>query len=237
MFLDNLKKLMDERGLNNSSLSKQSGIPYTTIDGLFKRGSENIKLSTLKQLANYFNVDLDTLVLGKKTSSQKKHIDNEFADKFFSLDERGRKTIECLINFEYSQSQKRKTMSEYTVEAAREIKLFDLAASAGTGNYLTDSDYTFIGVGNDVPKSADFAIRVSGDSMEPKYHDKQIVYVKSQPDIENGQVGIFFLNGESYIKRFEKRSDGIYLVSFNSNYEPIEIKEWDEFKYFGCVLN
>ena len=70
MFLENLELLMSERGLNKNSLSLQSGIPYTTIDGFFKRSYENTKLSTLRQLATFFDVDLDFLVYGKSTAHE-----------------------------------------------------------------------------------------------------------------------------------------------------------------------
>lgn len=61
-FTDKLDKLMQERNINKSVLSKESGIPYTTIDGFYKKGADNIKLSTLKGLASYFQCSLDYLV-------------------------------------------------------------------------------------------------------------------------------------------------------------------------------
>lgn len=64
MFLITLERLMSERGLNKNTLSKQSGIPYTTIDGFYKKGYDNIKLSTLRQLADFFDVSLDYLITG-----------------------------------------------------------------------------------------------------------------------------------------------------------------------------
>jgi len=54
--------LMKEKNINRATLSKQSGIPYTTLDGLFKKGADNVKLSTLKKLATYFECTLDYLV-------------------------------------------------------------------------------------------------------------------------------------------------------------------------------
>ncbi|WP_313413217.1 helix-turn-helix transcriptional regulator [Sedimentibacter sp.] len=62
-FLNKLEKLMSDKGIENlSRLSRETGIPYTTIDGFYKKGTENIKLSTLKKLANYFDCSLDFLV-------------------------------------------------------------------------------------------------------------------------------------------------------------------------------
>ena len=60
-FLTKLDKLMKDRNINKSQLSKESGVPYTTIDGLYKKGTDNIKLSTLKKLSSYFGCSLDYL--------------------------------------------------------------------------------------------------------------------------------------------------------------------------------
>lgn len=62
MLKDKISKLMEERGINKSELSKGADIPYTTIDGLFKKNAENVKLPTLKKLASFFNCSLDYLV-------------------------------------------------------------------------------------------------------------------------------------------------------------------------------
>ena len=58
---DKLDLLMKERNINKAELARESGVPYTTIDGFYKKGSDNAKLSTLKKLCNYFNCSLDYL--------------------------------------------------------------------------------------------------------------------------------------------------------------------------------
>ena len=60
-FLTKLDKLMQDKNINKNQLSKESGVPYTTIDGFYKKGTDNIKLSTLKKLASYFGCSLDYL--------------------------------------------------------------------------------------------------------------------------------------------------------------------------------
>lgn len=60
-FLEKLEILMVEKNINKRQLSIQSGIPYSTIDNLWKKGYDNIKLSTLKAIASYFGVTLDFL--------------------------------------------------------------------------------------------------------------------------------------------------------------------------------
>ena len=75
MFLEILTKLMVDRKINKRKLSIESGIPYTTIDSFYKIGYDNIKLSTLLKLANYFNVSLDYLINGDETILNSKEKD------------------------------------------------------------------------------------------------------------------------------------------------------------------
>lgn len=58
-FLEKLNYLMEKDNLNKSLLSKACDIPYTTIDGWYKKGYEGLKLTTLRKLANYFGTSLD----------------------------------------------------------------------------------------------------------------------------------------------------------------------------------
>ena len=58
-FLEKLNYLMEKNHLNKSTLSKACNIPYTTIDGWYKKGYEGLKLTTLKKLAEYFGTSLD----------------------------------------------------------------------------------------------------------------------------------------------------------------------------------
>lgn len=56
---DKLDLLMRERGINKKDVSRQSGIPYTTIINFYEKGTDNVKLSTLLKLSRYFSVTLD----------------------------------------------------------------------------------------------------------------------------------------------------------------------------------
>jgi len=61
-FLEKIDRLMFDRGINRHTLAAQSGIPYTTIMGLYTKGYDKVQLSTLKRLCDYFGVSLDYLV-------------------------------------------------------------------------------------------------------------------------------------------------------------------------------
>ena len=118
----------------------------------------------------------------------------------------------------------------------RMIPLQLYPVSAGPGNFLDEENYEDIPVDESVPASADFAVRVSGDSMEPLFHKNQIVYIHRQETLENGETGIFFLDGEAYIKKLEKKEDSLRLISLNSAYAPIPVGESSQFRIFGKVV-
>jgi len=117
-----------------------------------------------------------------------------------------------------------------------QIRLFDIPASAGVGNFLDGDNFTEIEVGEEVPETADFGIRISGDSMKPRFVSGQIVWVQKQETLNNGEIGIFFLDGNAYCKKLQDDEKGLYLISLNSTYEPIAINENQTFKIFGKVV-
>lgn len=59
---EKLDLLMSTKGISRMGLSKESGIPYMTIVNFYEKGTENVKLSTLRKLADFFGVTLDYLV-------------------------------------------------------------------------------------------------------------------------------------------------------------------------------
>jgi len=114
----------------------------------------------------------------------------------------------------------------------RLLRLYTMPVSAGTGNYLEDGAHEMIEVERTVPGSADYAVRVSGNSMMPRFVDKQIIFIHEQPILEEGETGIFCLNGDAYLKKLGKSC----LLSLNPDYAPILIREHDDFMVFGKVV-
>ena len=118
--------------------------------------------------------------------------------------------------------------------ALRSIPLYDLPVSAGTGQFLDSASYELLDVDDTAPLSATYAVRITGDSMVPRFVDRQVVYIKPQPTLEDREIGIFLLNGDAYCKLFDKA--GNCLVSLNPKYPPIPIGEGDELRVLGKVV-
>ena len=73
------------------------------------------------------------------------------------------------------------------VPALRSLPLYSLAVSAGTGQFLDGESYEMQPVGPEVPEEANFGVRVAGDSMEPRFHDGQTVWVRQQRSLMTGR--------------------------------------------------
>jgi SOS-response transcriptional repressor LexA len=122
------------------------------------------------------------------------------------------------------------------IEKPRRIPLYTLAASAGTGQFLDGEDFEMADVGGEVPESADFGVRIAGGSMEPMIRDGQIVWVRRTETLRSGQIGIFAYNGQAFCKKLSAGKDGVFLVSLNSRYKPIEVTTALELHVFGEVV-
>lgn len=89
-------------------------------------------------------------------------------------------------------------------------------ASAGTGEYIF-TDIPTDTIEASYMEHADFIIGVNGDSMEPTYYNGDKVYVEKRQIVEIGEIGIFMVNNECFIK--EAGRDG--LISHNKKYNLI----------------
>ena len=130
-----------------------------------------------------------------------------------------------------------KTVGRYAGEsvrtAKRSILLYELPVSAGVGVYLDETDAESISVpNNEKTVDADYALRISGNSMEPKYHDGDVLLVKTTDSVDVGELGIFLLDGCGFFKVF----GGDRLLSLNPEYGPILLKDFADVQCKGLVI-
>lgn len=118
----------------------------------------------------------------------------------------------------------------------RQLPIILQKASAGYGQYIDDADMEMVYVKESVPQNAHFGIHVSGDSMEPKFHNGDLVWVEKKDSLNSGDVGVFYLDGNIYIKRLEYGQGEPCLKSLNRKYKSIPIRETSVFTIWGKVL-
>ena len=82
---------------------------------------------------------------------------------------------------------------------------------------------------DDDANDCDFALRIAGDSMEPLLHDGDIVYVRQQDDVNDGEIGILLLDDEAVIKHIYHIPDGVQVVSQNAAKYPPKTYTWPNY--------
>ena len=113
------------------------------------------------------------------------------------------------------------------------LPYYPQSASAGDGNYIFDELPEWRTVPkNSQTEEADFMLMVSGESMLPKFADGDIVLVKKTPSIFEGEIGIFYIDGDAFIKQMGSGE----LISLNPDYPNIAIKTCNDVRCFGQVI-
>ena len=153
-------------------------------------------------------------------------------DPFKDLNEEGKqKVLEYVALLVKSGDYKKQTnIIEFK---PRTMKVALTRASAGTGNFLDEENFEEMDIFNPVPEKADFGVYIDGDSMEPQFHDEELIWIEKTDSLESGDIGLFFLDGLTYIKKYVTNNAGTFLVSLNAKYKPIEVGEFSTFKIFG----
>lgn len=154
---------------------------------------------------------------------------------FRNLNETGIAKVMDYIHL-LEKSGEYKTADIIPIHILRERKVFYTTVSAGTGSFLDGEDYEMY-TSPDIPEEASFGVYVSGDSMEPRYHNEELIWIEQTEQLEDGEIGIFYLDGNAYVKKFQNNENGTYLVSLNKKYDPIPVTENNSFKIFGRVLS
>lgn len=85
---------------------------------------------------------------------------------------------------------------------------------------------------NEQTRKADFCVRVTGRSMEPKIMDGDIILIRTQPAVDIHEIGLFIINNHGYVKK----QGPDRLISINPNYEDVYINEFDEIRCCGKFI-
>ncbi len=122
------------------------------------------------------------------------------------------------------------------VAYTKSVPLFEFPACAGDGFYCSEVSEAEEQIGSPF-ENADYAVRISGKSMQPTIMDGAIVFVNATETLANGDIGIFVVNGEVMCKRYCREGDRIWLQPDNSSeYKSVELNEYISCRVQGKVL-
>lgn len=240
-WFDILKKLREECGKSMSQIADELHIAKSTYAS-YEYGKREPNIETLNKIANTFGVTTDYLlgrpepdnqdpidIIAKKyrlTSAQK-----GIVAAYLYMDEDDR---ENLLNIVKRLAEGAKTPEEKMV-VSRLFRKHMNKASDGHG-YDLDNECIWETIRiKDVPEAdeSDFIVEVDGDSMEPNYHDGDLVFIKLSPEVPIGSVGLFRKGGCGYIKRCGED----HLISDNPDYDDIYPDDGgDNIECIGLVL-
>ena len=219
-------------GLKQSDIAEQLGCTSANISS-WERGKSKIDIDSFAELCKIYHIDfsktLERLNPIQHTSiEQLDFSEQEHIKKYRSLDEYGKKAVDGLLNTEYDRCTYHTTEQEI-IHLPKSV----LKASAGSGNWLDEQQLESVSV-VDTPQArkANLVLEVDGDSMSPMYENGDNVFVKTQTDIEIGDIGIFIVDGSGYIKKLGTDR----LISVNPEYDDIFPTEYSDFRCVGKVL-
>ena len=202
-----LKQLLAERKMSVADLAGRIGAPSQTLYSIVKRDNMNIDLDLLVRICRELNVPLEYFC---DDASSFRAEELAFLGKYRALDGHGREMVEVVAERELARIR---AAQERCEQKCRIIPLYLTPPAAGYASPALGEDYEDYTVPADC--SADFAVRIDGDSMEPYIHDGDTVLVQRAP-IENGDVGMFFVDGDMKCKQYCKDNFGnVYLISLN----------------------
>jgi repressor LexA len=238
-FAERVKAMKAEKNMTSEQLSQAAGIPVSTLNKVLAGITEEPKLSLVLAIADAFACPVGCLLDGDSYLTDRLDGNEQrVIQKYRTLDAGGRELVEMVIDKELERAATApvaaKSAEVADIAQMVVLPLYFLPASAGTGTALDENTYCeSIEVrATKASLGADYAIRVSGDSMEPKFEDGDILLVRRQNEVAVGELGIFVADGEGYFKRFL----GEYLRSFNPQYKDIWIENFAEFRCCGKVI-
>lgn len=215
-FYENFFYLCENNHKDKGIVCKECGLSQ----GIHSKWKNGVipKIDAVIAIAKYFNVSTDYLLLGEEANID--DVEQSLLNSYRSLSEENQDII--LSNIEI-------LLKSQTID----LPCCSETASAGIGEILSDYNNwelkTF--AKTKVSQKADFVLIVNGDSMEPDFANQDYVLVRSQPAVDIGQIGIFYMDGKGYIKKYNKNE----LISLNSKYPPLHTN-YEDFRCYGLVL-
>lgn len=195
-FKDRLKQIMSERKISQSELSRRTGIGRNSISD-YLNGKYEAKQDKVFELAKALNVN-EAWLMGFDISKNRE-IENSITSIYDKLTPPRQKRVLDFANEQLNeQNNKVLHINSHNV-ISEEVAVYGYA-SAGTGETLIDGVEFTTQYNGHIPNH-DFALQVNGDSMEPLFEDKEIIFVDKTKQINSGQIGIFVIDGEAYLKK------------------------------------
>lgn len=215
-FSTRLREVLKEKGINQTELSKMTGISKSVISEWLSDKYEpkqdkvyivaeklSVSPSWLFGVSNEKEVKSDLMSIYNQLTPPRQTKVYNFAEK--QLDEQNN-----IINVDFSKEDSKTIIT-------------NRRTAAGSALHVDDTDARKEVVSSAlIPKGADELVEVVGKSMEPLIKDGQEVYMRYQPSVENGEIAIVRIENEGVTcKRVYADNGTITLKSENEEYKDM----------------
>lgn len=249
-----IKEAREKAGYSQKELAEIIGVAPNTFHG-YESGKHDPKSDLLIKIANACHVTTDFLLGTSDSMSPAIKIEKapSLSDEAMKLaedydgrmDDRGRETVRGVADLEVARFKsetaatlrKSREQSEAAEEIAPPITLHQpyaqVAAAEGAGAFLLDDGYEEISVEmNKYTKQADVILKVVGRSMEPVIADGDRVLVRQQPSVRIGEIGVFIVDGQGYLKEYKADR----LVSLNPDIDDVLVGDLQQAECYGKFI-
>lgn len=219
----NLLSAMEQANINQVQLAERLGISKGTVNN-WARGNNSPDVDMVPKICKVLGISILDLYSptrlepreGKQSAPLYSSEAQKLAADYDSLDGHGKKAVRAVADVEMvrcAEQAKAEPARELT-EIIYTVPGYALPMSAGFGEPAGQEAPEDFSLKKAPPRGTSYIARIHGHSMEPSYFDGQLVFVHATEEIPNGKIGVFFMDGQQWVKEL---GDGI-LISHNPAY-------------------
>ena len=215
--MNRIPELRKERGISMKEAARLLNMPYTTYVN-YEKGTREPNSETLITLANFYNTSVDYMI-GKSSD----RIDEKTLDTVNAIDQ---DILEYAGNLKdaLALQQMRKNDKKPTIPPGfrpmPEMVQVPLIGSIACGTPITAEQNVKSYIGVPAAWHADFALECHGDSMAPTICDGDVVCIRSQPEVEQGQIAAVRIGEEATLKHCYYQNGVVQLIADNPSVCP-----------------
>lgn len=215
-----LKEILNQQGISVSELARKVDMPPQTLYSMLKRNNQKIDFDLMLRICQELQIPVELMSEGTETVTLPDPEEMGLISRYRRLDGQGRSLTNLVIDHEL---QRIESGREEEQEPAKIIPLYYTPAAAGYASPAFGDDYTDYSVPASV--KADFAVKIDGDSMEPYIPDGSVALCKRGEIIRDGDVGLFFVDGDMKCKQYCQDYVGnVYLFSANRKRRDADVE-------------
>lgn len=233
-FKDRIKEARKRAGLSQKDLAERLNVSPQLVS-FWEKGKNSPNERAIYGLMKELGVDANYLYQDEMAETSRDKITAEemgFIYRLRELNEKEKNLVDGVINDLLDLQDNREKGSAVSNISYLQKPFGYARPSAGSGSFISDEMGEILVQDTPVARRADFVLQIDGKSMEPKLKDGDFVLVKKQDDVEDGEIGVWLVDENVYIK--QRSSDGLH--SLNPDYPDVELNENSSIYCYGKVI-